>query len=79
MDSLAGMDMKKIEEMITTALMLDQVSHDETIMVNVLKEAEAMLDKKDYTNCEQILRDGFTYEKWRDKFGAHLLTGIAWC
>jgi hypothetical protein len=39
MDSLAGMDMKKIEEMVTTALMLDSVAHDETIMVNVLKEA----------------------------------------
>jgi hypothetical protein len=38
-----------------------------------------MLDNKDYVNCEQILRDGFTYETWRDKFGAHLLTGIAWC
>ena len=71
--------MKKIDELINTALMLDQITHDESIMVNVLKEAQAKLEKKDYSGCEQILKDGYTYENWRDKFGAHLLTGIAYC
>lgn len=26
-----------------------------------------------------ILRDGLTYDQWRDKFGAQLLIGIAYC
>lgn len=26
-----------------------------------------------------ILRDGLTYEQWRDKFGAQLLIGVAYC
>jgi Fe-S oxidoreductase len=26
-----------------------------------------------------MLQDGWTYEQWRDKFGAQLVTGIAWC
>ena len=26
-----------------------------------------------------ILRDGLTYEQWRDKFGASCLIGIAYC
>jgi hypothetical protein len=38
-----------------------------------------MIEKKDYNTAEQILRDGLTYEQWRDKFGAQLTIGIAHC
>jgi|688.fasta_scaffold1016295_1 hypothetical protein len=26
-----------------------------------------------------MLQDGWTYEQWRDKFGAQMVAGIAWC
>jgi len=71
--------MTRINDMIHTALMIDQVSHDVTIMEKVMLEAESMIGKKMFKEAETILRDGFTYENWRDKFGAQILTGIAYC
>jgi hypothetical protein len=48
-------------------------------MAKVMMEAESLIGKKMYKEAETILRDGFTYENWRDKFGAQILTGIAYC
>ena len=79
MDTLTGADSTKIDGMIDTALLIEKTSHDETIMVKVLKEAESMIEDGSYQNAKQILEDGSTYDQWRDKFGAHLLTGIAYC
>ena len=39
MDTSTGVDMKKIDEMIDTALLSERTSHDESIMENVLGEA----------------------------------------
>ena len=39
MDTSTGVDMKKIDEMIDTALLIERTSHDESIMENVLGEA----------------------------------------
>ena len=36
MDKSTGVDLKKIDEMIETALLIERTSHDESIMVNVL-------------------------------------------
>ena len=79
MDKSTGVDLKKIDEMIETALLIERTSHDESIMENVLREAQNMIEQKHFSNAQQILQDGYTYEQWRDKFGAHLLTGIAYC
>ena len=79
MDTLTGADSTKIDGMIDTALLIEKTSHDETIMVKVLKEAESMIEDGSYQNAKQILEDGSTYDQWRDKFGADLLTGIAYC
>ena len=79
MDTLTGVDMKKVDNMIETALLIERTSHDESIMVEVLKEAERMIEEGHYKNAQQVLEDGATYEKWAEKFGAHLKTGIAYC
>ena len=48
-------------------------------MVKVLDEAKRLIEKKNYAQAELILRDGLTYEMWRDKFGAQFTVGIAHC
>ena len=44
MDTSTGVDMKKIDEMIETALLIERTSHDESIMENVLGEAQKMIE-----------------------------------
>lgn len=62
MDTMIGADPKKLQELVNTALLIEQSTHDETIMQKVLDEAQKLLEKKQYTQAEQILRDGLTYE-----------------
>ena len=79
MDTLTGVDMKKVDNMIETALLIERTSHDVSIMEGVLKEAEQMIEEGLYKNAQQVLEDGSTYEKWAEKFGVQLKTGIAYC
>ena len=44
MDKSTGVDLKKIDEMIETALLIERTSHDESIMENVLGEAQNMIE-----------------------------------
>ena len=70
MDTVTGVDDTKINELIKTAILIEQTQHDETIMVNVLNESSELIEAGKYANAKQILQDGLTYEKWRDKFEA---------
>lgn len=49
MDTLVGGDMAKVQEMVNTALLIEQSTHDETIMQKVLDEAQNLLEKSNYT------------------------------
>ena len=51
MDTLTGADQAKIDGMVETALLIEKTSHDETIMVKVLKEAENMIEEGHYKNA----------------------------
>jgi len=62
MDTMVGADMKKMQELINTALLIEQSTHDESVMQKVLDEAQKLIEKKQYEKAEQILRDGLTYE-----------------
>ena len=44
MDKSTGVDLKKIDEMIETALLIERTSHDGSIMENVLGEAQNMIE-----------------------------------
>jgi len=79
MDSMAGMDMDRVKDMIQTAHQIEAAVHDETVMDKVMDEAQKQLEQGLFKEGEVILRDGFSYEHWRDKFGARILTGIAYC
>ena len=69
-DTMVGANEPKLKELVSTALVIEQSTHDESIMLKVLEEARKFIDKKDFAQAEQLLRDGLTYEMWRDKFGA---------
>ncbi|MFN9961457.1 MAG: hypothetical protein ACK55I_50935, partial [bacterium] len=62
MDTMVGADMNKMQELINTALLVEQSTHDESVMQKVLDEAQKLIEKKQYEKAEQILRDGLTYE-----------------
>jgi hypothetical protein len=62
MDTMVGADMKKLQELVSTALLIEQSTHDESVMQKVLDEAQKLIEKKQYEKAEQILRDGTTYE-----------------
>jgi hypothetical protein len=62
MDTMVGADMNKMQELINTALLIEQSTHDESVMQKVLDEAQKLIEKKQYEKAEQILRDGLTYE-----------------
>jgi hypothetical protein len=79
MDSMAGMDMDRIKDMINTAHAIEAAVHDETVMDKVMEEAQKYIDEGKFKEGEVILRDGYTYEHWRDKFAARILTGISYC
>ena len=79
MDTVVGADPAKIDQLIQTALMIETTANDATIMQKVLDEAQKLIEANNFKNAEMILRDGFTYEQWRDLYGAKLLIGVAWC
>jgi hypothetical protein len=62
MDTMVGADMNKMQELINTALLIEQSTHDESVMQKVLDESQKLIEKKQYEKAEQILRDGLTYE-----------------
>ena len=39
MDNMVGADPKKLEELVKTALLIEQTTHDETLMIKVFEEA----------------------------------------
>ena len=55
MDTVTGVDESKINELIKTAILIEQTQHDETIMVNVLNESSELIEAGKYANAKQIL------------------------
>ncbi len=64
MDQMTGVDDKKLEELCNTAILIEQAQHDESIMHKVLKLAEEMIEAGKFSEAEQALTDGATYEQW---------------
>ena len=62
MDTMVGVDPKKLKELVDTAILIEQSTHDESIMIKVLDEAQKMIEEKNYPQAENILRDGLTYD-----------------
>ena len=48
MDTITGVDQTKLQEMIKTALLVEQAQHDESIMHTTLQTASEMLDNGQY-------------------------------
>jgi hypothetical protein len=40
---------------------------------------EILISKKELAAAEKLLLEGYSNEHWREKFGARMLTGIAYC
>lgn len=64
---------------MSTAMMIEQISHDENIMKEVLSKAEEHITKNEVDAAEKYYIDGYQYENWREKFGPQMLVGIAYC
>ena len=78
-DSITGFDLKKVEELVQTALLVDQAANDETVVQKIILEAESKIEGGFYSEALQLLQDAWTYEQWRSQFGAQMVAGIAWC
>lgn len=61
-DSITGFDLKKVEELVQTALLVDQAANDETVVDKIVKEAESKIEGGHYKDALQILQDAWTYE-----------------
>ena len=48
LDTVTGFDMGKVEELVNMALLVEQTSHDESIMVRVLQESQKLIEEKKY-------------------------------
>lgn len=79
MDQITGADPAKLEELIKTAILIEQAQHDEGIMQKVLTTSQEMIEEGKYAEAEKILQDGASYEQWMDKFACEITTGIAYC
>ena len=45
MDTMNGVDLKKLDELVETAVLIEQAQHDESIMVKVLKQSEEFIEQ----------------------------------
>ena len=79
MDQMTGVDDAKMEELIKTAVLIEQAQHDESIMHKVLSQSQEMIEEGKWAHAEQVLRDGSSYEQWMTKFAVEITTGIAYC
>ena len=79
MDMITGVDETKLNELVRTALLIEQTQHDESIMLQVLSTSQEYIEQGKFAEAEQILRDGASYEQWMDKFAAEITAGIAYC
>jgi thioredoxin-like negative regulator of GroEL len=64
-DSFTGFDPQKIEELVQTALLVDQAANDEQLMVDIIKKAENAIADGHYAEALQVLQDSWSYEQWR--------------
>ena len=79
MDQITGSDPAKLEELIKTALLIEQAQHDESIMKTVLTTSEEFIESGNFAKALEILKDGASYEQWMSKYAAEITTGIAYC
>ena len=49
---MVGADMNKLQELVSTALLIEQSTHDEFVMQKVLDEAQKLIEKKQYEKAE---------------------------
>ena len=68
-----------IEEFFNTAVLLDQMQTDETIMDDVLSKIETMIKEKDFVQAHQVLTDSLALEAWKEKYGTQMLIAQAYC
>lgn len=70
MDAFVGMPQESVlTEFIQTALLLESIKHDESIMQELLNRVKDYINKKEFEAAEKALVEGLSYENWKEKFG----------
>ena len=64
---------------MNTAIAIESLSHDESVMMDLITRAEGYINDNNLEVAEKVLAEGLSYDNWRDKFGPQLLVGIAYC
>lgn len=62
LDNIVGYNLAKVDELVQTALLVDQAANDKSIIENVLKEASQKIDDGFYQEALTLLQDMWTYE-----------------
>ena len=68
-----------IDDFFNTAVLLDQMQTDESIMDDVLSKVEQMIKDKDFVQAHRVLTDSLALEAWREKHGTQMLIAQAYC
>ena len=62
LDGMTGFDLKKLEELVETALLCDKAANDESVVINVINQAKESIDGGFYDKALQLLKDSWSFE-----------------
>jgi thioredoxin-like negative regulator of GroEL len=80
MDTFSGVPgAARLKDFVDTAVLLESMGHDEVVIQTLLDRAQEFLQKEEWEPAEKMLTEGYSYENWRDKFGAQIIVGLAAC
>ena len=80
MDTFTGIPgPARLKDFVDTAVLLESMGHDEIVIQTLLDRSQEFLEKEEWEPAEKMLIEGYSYENWRDKFGAMITVGLAAC
>ena len=60
-------------------MLVDQSATDESVALAVLSSAQDAIEQGKYEEALKLLEDIWSYDEWKGRFGAEIVTGIAYC
>jgi len=58
---------------------MEGLKSDENMAVGMLTEAEKFIAQEQYSTCDGLMKELYSHENWREKYGGRILLLRAYC
>ena len=71
-------DKPKLKELLKSALFFYQITNEETLITQLIKEGQRCLDEKRYDEALFLYGEAMLMDKWKPLYGGSLLANLAY-